>query len=557
MGRKVIRRIASAGACLANVMLGGRAEAQVRGPDFGFEGITQNGGEANDPPDPEIAVGPADLVLATNSEIGVFGKEGEPRGSSTLRGFWTPVGAQYKVFDPICLYDDASGRFVIAANEVGFELPQNYLLVAVSDDTEAAGTWYKHRFQLTVPEPVDFPSLGIDASAVYVSINVGRTGRRVYIMDKASLLAGAVPSFASVSLPMSPMGVGACDSRDAAEGGYFVRVGGQSDEYLRLYSIRDALTDPRVVGVDVAVPGFSPAPPAPQRGTEGLIESGGSPLGLTPKNSVYRNGSLWTAHMTSPDGVSAGRVRWYEIAMNGWPESGEQPVLAQSGEITQGTGEEALHTYFPDIHVDEAGHGYVIFSASSTRSYPFLARAMRRSDDPAGFMREPVVLQVSDGPKPENVPGEPTPYGDYNSVEEDPVEPGVMWSHGEYYSVAERRWKTWVSRMDLSRGLVLEVLPGGGALRPGGAAVMRVSSAGPGKMLFVYYTQSGKGSTPVPELKVTLDLDGAVLLGSFLLSPKGSGSVTVRLPKSLVAGEIRFQAAEKGSTSNVVVGVVE
>ncbi len=528
------------------------SRAQESGPDFGFTAISQRGGLQNDPANPEIGAGPSDLFLMTNSEVAVYRKNGQERYSSTLRNFWVPVGAQYKVFDPVCFYDPGIGRFFAAACEVGLELSQNFLLLAVSDDSTAEGAWHKYRIPLVVPQPYDFPTLGVDSQALYVPVHIGRTNRRIYIFDKVSLANGNAPAQPVFLNPgNSETGVGGCKRYTQSPGGYFIRTRSDTDNALRIFAIRNPLTNPQLSYFDLEVPPFTFAPGAPQKGTSDLIESGGTPLGVTTRNIIERDDSLWTAHLVAPDRTSPGRVRWYQIQLNGWPVTGETPTLAQSGELSSGTGNTATHTYFPDVHVDGAGNAVVLFNSSSTGTFVDIRRAIHSAQDPAGLMRAWILQQTSDGPKL-RVDEEDAEFGDYTSLEEDPAVPGLFWGHAEYYSASEAKWKTWVSRIDLGRSLALTVAPAASSLQPGRPVMVRVRSASPLSEVSVFYTQAGLGDTYIPDLEVSLELNQPELLAVMAASAQGDASSFVRLPTALVAGDVLFQAAQLGNRSNVV-----
>lgn len=546
------RRCALLPAVTSALVFALRSGAQEAGPDFGFTAITQRGGLQNDPANPEIGAGPSDLFLMTNSEVAVYRKNGDERYSSTLRNFWVPVGAQYKVFDPVCFYDPGIDRFFAAACEVGLELSQNFLLLAVSDDSTAEGKWHKYRIPLIVPQPYDFPTLGVDSQALYVPVHIGRSNRRIYIFDKAALASGEAPTQLTFLNPgNSEIGVGGCKRYTQSPGGYFIRTRSDTDNALRLFAIRNPLSNPQLSSFDLEVPPFTFAPGAPQKGTSDLIESGGTPLGITTRNIVERDGFLWTAHLVAPDRTSSGRVRWYQIQLNGWPASGETPTLAQSGELTSGSGTAATHTYFPDVHVDGAGNAVVLFNTSSTTAYVDIRRTVRSAQDPAGLMRSWITQQVSDGPKL-RVDEEDAEFGDYTSLDEDPAAPGLFWGHAEYYSASEGKWKTWVSRIDLRRSLALSVTPTTSALRPGRPVMFRVRSAAPQSEVSVFYTQAGLGDTYIPDLEVSLELNQPELLAVLTTSAQGEASSFVRLPSVLAAGEVLFQAAQFANRSNVV-----
>jgi hypothetical protein len=83
------------------------------GPDFGFQGF---GATEWTPPDPDIAVGPNHIVVTVNMKIRYFTKDGTLQFEQDLRGssgFFGSVGGTGFMFDPVCLYDPHSDRFIV------------------------------------------------------------------------------------------------------------------------------------------------------------------------------------------------------------------------------------------------------------------------------------------------------------------------------------------------------------------------------------------------------------------------------------------------------------
>jgi hypothetical protein len=148
---------------------------------------------------------------------------------------------------------------------------------------------------------------------------------------------------------------------------------------------------------------------------------------------VYRDGSLWATHHVDASRV---RQRWYQFAMNGWPSSGQNPSLVQSGEIFQG---EAVRSFFGSIWADADGNAGLVFARSSPSEFISMARAFRRSTDPPGQMSLPVIMQTSDGP---DFSGR---WGDYSGTVSDPDAPGAFWGYHEFRQGGI--WRTWVGVM--------------------------------------------------------------------------------------------------------------
>jgi hypothetical protein len=127
-------------------------------------------------------------------------------------------------------------------------------------------------------------------------------------------------------------------------------------------------------------------------------------------------------------------ARWYEIAMNGWPDSGLQPALVQSGEIDPGPG---VRTFFSAITVDSHGNAAMAFARSSEVEFISMATAFRYASDPLGTFQPDVIRAVSTGPYATSR------WGDYGAINVDPADGLTLWAHHEY--AVNGIWRTWVA----------------------------------------------------------------------------------------------------------------
>ncbi len=405
---------------------------KLRGADYGFLGIQATGWT---PPDPDIAAGPDHLVVVTNGEIAFFEQDGTMTYSRAIAGgsgFWGSVGATSFVFDPITVYDTLSNRFIAAASEHA-DNGDMALLLAVSDDSNPNGTWHKYRFNVSsYGDFLDFPNLGVDNEAIYISADFFNTpsGNWIFIIPKAPVLDGDSVSISGLKTASGPVSLGNTKSYETgAPAQYFARTNTTSS--LRLHAVTDPTGTPTLHTVNVSVPSFSYPPKAEQLGTTNLADT----IDVRIKNGVYRNGSLWLVHTIGQNNTA--RVRWYEIKTNGWPGSGQNPTLKQSGTFNFGEGE---HNWMADINADDAGNAIICFNRSSSSQYISVQRAIRRLNDPLGTFQDPVTLQVSTSPETGDR------WGDYAGVDEEPDRPGTFWTVNEY---RRSSWRTWVARITI------------------------------------------------------------------------------------------------------------
>ncbi len=413
----------------------GEREVRLGRDGFGFTAITHTGWT---PPDPHLAVGPEHVVVMTNGAIAFFTKDGTLLFQDEIEdsyGFWGSVGASSFVFDPEVLYDETSGRFFAMASEA-WAPPGNrsYVLVAVSDDSDPSGSWHKYRFDTTAlaGDLFDSPNIAVDRDAVYITGDgFGISANYpVFVYDKASLLVGNPPAVTnSLTVPTSTQSAGIPPVTDDNGLLYMIEHGEAfSNTSVRLIALQDGLGTPTVITTNLTVPAYGPPEDPPQAGTSARPET----FDARFWSVAYRNGSLWATHHVNPDRV---RARWYEIAMNGWPLTGDDPELVQSGEIAPGG---SMRTFFSAITVDDLGNAAMTFSRSSPLEFISMATAYRLACDPLGTFR-PVAVQHQS-----TAPDYSYRWGDYGEIEPDPAAARTFWAHHEYTTGS---WRTWVARV--------------------------------------------------------------------------------------------------------------
>jgi len=420
----------------------------VREGETEFTAIVDSGWT---PPDPHMAVGPEHIVCITNGAIAFFTKDGDLTFQDEIEdsfGFWGEVGASGFVFDPEVLYDELSGRFFAMAAEA-WAPPggtHSYVLVAVSDDPDPNGTWHKYRFDTTglAGDLFDSPNMAVDANAMYITGDgFGITSNYpVYTFDKASLLAGNPPAITrSLTLPTSTQSAGIPPvSYDNPPALYMIEhaEGASGSTTVRLIALRDPLGSPYFTTHTMSVAQYYPPEDPPQLGTSSRPET----FDARFWSVAYRNGSLWATHHMSlnPSLDPRVRARWYEIAMNGWPTSGQTPTLVQWGQIYSSSGGQ-IRAFFPSITVDDAGNAAMTFARSSPTEYISMVTAYRLADDAPGTFQPPVIRRTSVGPYSSGR------WGDYSGVGADPALTDVFWTHHEY--AENGSWRTWVAQIVL------------------------------------------------------------------------------------------------------------
>ena len=419
------------------------------------------------PPDPTLAVGPNHVVVTVNSHIAFYDKDGNlqflsPLGSQGSPGFFEGVGAKSFVFDPKCMYDHTSGRFIVLGPEVyGTNTSTSgddeaTLAVAVSDDSDPNGVWYKYRTNavLTIGSDTfwwDYPGLGSDENAIYATSNLfpldpnvnafGGAGFRIF--DKAPMLAGLPASFSTLrSGSLSSVQVAQHFSPTTTP--YFAST--QSGSSVSMTAITDPLTAPSITTISAAIPSYSGAGDAQTPG--GSVSTVGSRL----MNVHWTNGRLLTGHAVFDPLIGHEQARWYEFDTNGWPDSGTPPTLVQSGQITDGATDD---TYFPAVCKDLNGNiGIVAASSSSTENVSMVISGRRPGDSP-GVTGSP--LQVFQGQF-----GSSGRWGDYYDMALDPSDGLVFWAIG--MTQESGGWRTRVAEFSITEAIDVLSPDGGESL---------------------------------------------------------------------------------------------
>ena len=395
-------------------------------PDFDFLAVTNTGWT---PPDPHMAAGPNHVVVMTNGEISFFTDSGVNTFFDEIEdsyGFWGAQGATGFVFDPEVLYDPHTNRFMAMACERG---GSGYYLLAISDDSDPNGAWYKYRIDAAPyasDTDIDSPNIAVDENAIYLSADFfGPDKLNIVIIDKASVINGGSPVITSTNITSSQSHGFPVTYDTGAPAQYLIGFNFSTSTQVKMWALTNPLTSPTLTSIDVTVPSYSHPEDPPQQGTSTRPET----FEARFWSAVYRNGRMWATHHVNGSRV---RQRWYEFDMQGWPSSGFAPILVQSGEIDLGG---TLRTFFGSIWVDAAGTMAMTYARSSPTEFISMERTWRAAGDPLGTTRTPVSVIGS-------TTSSSSRWGDYSCVVSDPVDVGAFWAHHEYRTSG---WRTRVA----------------------------------------------------------------------------------------------------------------
>ncbi|MBX3322266.1 MAG: hypothetical protein KF757_04675 [Phycisphaeraceae bacterium] len=407
--------------------------------DQNWPGISQTGWV---PPDPNLAVGPHHIVTTVNQDIAFYSKTGtllfqQPLNDTGNPGFFEPVGAGGFTFDPKVFFDHYAQRFVVVAPEV-YGSTQAWISIAVSDDDNPLGTWYKYRTNAVIQVGGttywwDYPGFGYDEDGYYVTSNLfglnqggwGGVGFRVF--DKTAMLSGQ-PVVFSTMRDGNAASVQVAHHFGSNAAPFF--ISGNNSSSLRVHAITNPLTNPQLVSTTVTVPSYSGPVDSPAVGASAV-----QTIDSRIFNAQWRNGNLYATHNIGSGGKTV--ARWYHVNTNNWPTSGNVS-LVQSGNVNAGGD---VHTFFPAIFSNNLNEVAMVMGASSSSTRISVNVTGRRANDPLGTMGALTQLHISSV----NTGGR---WGDYYDICTDPNDDRTFWVIGQYGAAGG--WNNWIASFRVS-----------------------------------------------------------------------------------------------------------
>ncbi len=419
------------------------------------------------PPDTTGGVGPNYYIQWVNTKYAFFNKDGSMvdldsdgnvddwRNGNTI---WSGFGGECQSSndgDPIVLYDQLAGRWVMTQFGLGPGSGPHYQCMAVSTTGDPLGSWNRYEYQWPSNYLNDYPKLGIWPDGYYLTVNqfscndswaCSWHGAGVAVFERNEMIAGNVadtiywdlgPSYGAL-LPAdldgdTPPPVGSPAYLIASYNGTF-------NDYLDLWKVHvdwgtpanstcgDAGNDPNS---SISVTSYQASSTVDQPGTDdGLDTLSDRLMFRAPYRNFGDHESIALCH-TVANPVSG--MRWYEIR-----DPGGTPVLYQEG------------TYSPDseerwmgaISMDRDGNMALGYSVSSSTVSPSIRLTGRLADDPSGTMTFDET-EVVTGSGHQNPSGGDNRWGDYSTMSIDPSDDCTFWYTQEYVAgTGSYIWRT-------------------------------------------------------------------------------------------------------------------
>ncbi len=408
-------------------------------PLLTFEGAQS----AGFPSDANGSVNADYYVQAVNATFSVYDKSGTLKaGPIALNSLFTGLpGGTYNDGDPIVLYDDQAGRWLIT--EMSKSGDNDYLMFAVSQTANPLGAWYSYSFD--VDDWPDYPKYGIWRDAYYVGIdklgNNTEDQEDVFAMQREKMLLGQpakMVGFINPDRPNTNYTIAAPVDNEGAfapanSPGLFVAINDAQwntvKDQLWIYEMdvdwnnTANSTFQRVQAIDVA--SFTPAPDPTQPGGYSLDGLGGYIMNKPVYRNFTNHQELVCCHaVEGSSGLNAG-MRWYELRKT----EGEWEIRQQG-------------TYSPDndsrwvgsITMNSNHRIAMGYSVTGSSTYPGIRYA---AQSPAAYaaangtldIPEEVIYNGSHLQTPESR------WGDYSNISIDPSNDTMFWYTNQYAGV--------------------------------------------------------------------------------------------------------------------------
>jgi hypothetical protein len=444
-----------------------------------FTGATLSGTNPTSsfPPDNDGAVGPTQYIVAVNNRIVSFNKTtGVADGviNATTNTFFSSVRNASGTSDPMIRYDRLSNRWFVTIINVATN--QNRWLLAVSDAASngvisASTVWTYYFFVPATVTPVptnsttmfaDYPTLGIDANALYVGLDEfagsGQPFQQcdAFVIRKSSVLSGGpivVTAFRALmsspavggdySGPFAPRGV---DNPEAGSTeGYLIGSDGNSWGNFWLVRIATPGGTPTMTKQMIPLLAENVSRPVVHPGNTGGYWGYLDNLDDRYFQASIRGQQLWTVHNIDVDntGVSTGvyatdtrsAARWYQLDV---PLGSGTPTIVQAGTVfTASAGNDSLQKQYwmPSLNVTGQGHVAMGFSTAGASNYVNAEVVGRLAGDPLGTMQTPTAISnnTANTYNPASDPGgssagRPRRWGDYSQTTVDPLDDQTVWT---------------------------------------------------------------------------------------------------------------------------------
>lgn len=452
---------------------------RANSPILTFEGLKDldnPGGGGIIPPDPNGAVGPHNYVETVNVVFAVYDRTGHKlAGPTTLGSLWNG----FKISDctdnsgdPVVLYDRRDDRWLIG--QLTSRGPTIfYNCVAISKTSDPAGAYYRYAFSAG-PNFPDYPKYSVWSDSFILTSrdfgNAGGYGISVYGLEKAKMVAGDPNAHSmhffldSTKVPIYTVGDGLLPAD--VDGTVYPKDGGPAPiigtmntlgpygapfDGLNIYDLVvhwSTLKGSLKLVNQLHVASFNSTFPCgggraciPEKGTSAKIDF----LGYRQRPTfrlAFRKFPTYETMVTNQSVQARSNiagVRWYEVR-----RTAGVYTLFQQGTYSPSDG---VDRWMGSVAMDKKGNIAAGYSVSNASIFPGIRYAGRRAGAPLGkFNLAEQVLFAGSGSQTDSA----NRWGDYTSLNLDPVDDCTFWYVNEYYATTTPdNWTTRIGSFKL------------------------------------------------------------------------------------------------------------
>jgi hypothetical protein len=538
-------------------------------PIVNFDGAPFSG---VNPPDTVGEAGPDHFIQMINGGGGalfrIYDKSGTLVAGPTALDSLGSGSCATGFGDPIVLWDELAQRWLMSE----FALFGNHLCVYISQGADPITSgWFSYDF--STPSFPDYPKYAVWSDAYYVGSN--ESSPALYALDRTQMLAGlpatsqrfTVPDLSGFGFQMlNPSDIDGGSAPPAGSPNYFMRhkddevhSGGTDPtmDFLEIFEFsvdfatpaNSTVTGPISVGIseiDSNMCGLFAFSCFEQPGTSTELDPLREPVMWRVAYRNFGTHETMVGNLVTDASVDQGAVRWFElrkVGAGGWS-------LFQEGTYSV----DGDSRFMGSAAMDQDGNIAVGYNVTSSSTSPSLRYAGRLASDPLGTLPngENVFINGS-GSNSSNR------YGDYSSLNVDPVDGCTFWFTGEYNTSSQ--WSTRIAafKFDSCGGVgggftLLPVIPG----TAGGSNDFSTTGGTPsGRVFFLSGTSGGTTNQTISGCgTVALDFGGTVRrLGGATNDGSGDTTLTRSIPGGASGSTLHIQAFDQGTCtkSNVVI----
>jgi hypothetical protein len=409
-----------------------------------------------------------------NSQFAVFSRSGAllagPFALLKLFSGFAGRCAERERGDPMVVYDALADRWVITFQSWNDSDTDGRQCFAVSKTPDPAADWYRYEFAFELRN--DYAKLAVWPTAyIYTTDLLHGPASLACALDRARMLAGADASqqcFAVASFQPFPADLDGHLPPPPGAAAYFVSNPLATGSF-ELYRLAVNWDQPQAstFSTVATLPSASWTQPCgacvDQPGTAQQLETA---TGFLMNRVTYRNfgdhESLLVTRSAAVGPVTG--IRWSEIRVDG-----SAPRIQQEGTFVP----DGLHRWMGSAAMDGAGNIALAYSVSSASVYPSIRFTGRLAGDPPG------LLTFAEQSLYEGTVSQTSGYrwGDYSSLQVDPLDDCTFWFSGEYAGPGTRIGAFRIPGCAAANTFVVDVLPHEQNVAPGASATFRIQTS--------------------------------------------------------------------------------